>query len=585
MAIDMDEWWTQILAADPAEDLMGQIRDPITGRWKIPFPENFAWHSRESAPVGASLDRLYARGGLRTDLPLYYCAVFDSGLIHDHPAIRPRISASDEWDGTGEGTEDENGHGTIVAMRTFIPIDPSFEVRLINVKVVDRRGIGSPDVLVAGMRWLAKYAGQHPDHVIAANMSVGAYQRTRLGLISCQGTCPVCTAAVELADLGIKIYAAAGNRRGATSCPGSAAVHHKSPAIDAVGASDYSGSGIGTSSEPSRIVMEPLLDPATGPGEVPPQPTPANEYAHGKRYAAAGAYCQAASAFAYVLDHAEYALNAIAGLRLGILLSNIADRARVNEGLRRVLAMGDDEFAVLSYMANRARAVEAYRKVMAIGDDVLAPLAAVQAGFLLFGEGDIAEARECFAAGGSWSWRISAISAYHLGIAILETEKEKGAPAAWRAFAKTVELGEIDNRFGGDGEFLVITGLSSLAKLLIPFGQYEQAEQYLERAVAADGIGRFPEVRYNLAVVSVGLGNLERAAELYAELVRMSPPTAFSEAAERGSKALEKHQLSAEHHPSYLKFRISEMDVGSLIVKILNSVESAADLDATSPMF
>jgi tetratricopeptide (TPR) repeat protein len=540
------EEWTELLDTNPGRDLMGEIRDPSTGYWRI--PQDSAWSSAESVSTKVAMDRLYARNGLPADLPLRYVAVLDSGLVHDHPAIRPRIELADEWDGTGEGTEDEIGHGTIVALRllalTVSAQRQLFAIRFINVKVADRRGVGSPETLIAGMRWLAEYASRHSDRRISANLSIGAYQRTHLGLVTCRGTCRVCTAAVELTSLGVEIYAAAGNTPRVTACPASAAVHGKSSGIRAVMASDYSDSGVGTVSARSEIIMEPMLDLADARDKV----SLGQEYTDAKRFEAAGAYRQAATSYAHVLDQGAYALNAFAGLRLGMLLT------RINQ---------------------QAGAIETFRKVAALEDDLFAPLATLQLGFLFFKEGDMTAARDAFGASYSSAfWWIVEVGAYHRAIACMGDRKEW--PQAWQAFAQVVELSKMDERLASDTKYLVC-GLMSLAKLLIMADDYIQARKYLDQAVAADPNFQFPEARYNLAVVSLRLENPERAVQLYTELADAKPPTRFSAAATRRLQALQEGHKEGRFHPPHIEFLIIEKNPAALVLQVLDSLESTIE--------
>lgn len=84
-------------------------------------------------------------------------AILDTGIDSDHPDLAGAVV--DVRDFTGEGIEDQNGHGThcagIVAARAngvgFIGAAPRAE--LIVVKVLDRTGSGSLARVAAGIDW------------------------------------------------------------------------------------------------------------------------------------------------------------------------------------------------------------------------------------------------------------------------------------------------------------------------------------------------------------------------------------------------------------------------------------------------
>jgi hypothetical protein len=166
-------------------------------------------------------------------------AIFDTGIMHDHPLLKDCIVESVDF--TGEGIEDFNGHGTMSALIAQV-LSP-FKNRFISVKVVGADGRGSSDDLVKGIHWLIEYKRKQNIEVFA-NFSIGVYSK-KWGLFECQGNCKVCNIAMQAANQGIVICAAAGNTPGLTSCPARAAMLNKHPIMLVVAGYNYDKSGIG----------------------------------------------------------------------------------------------------------------------------------------------------------------------------------------------------------------------------------------------------------------------------------------------------------------------------------------------------
>lgn len=130
-------------------------------------------------------------------------AFIDSGMLTEHPAIRPRLRHS--VDLTGEGPEDLNGHGTLVALLALaVSPDPA----LVNVKVLDRFGRGKMSWLAKGLEWCTANAERYNIRVV--NLSAGIYQK-KWGFLECRSDCSVCNAARALHERGVMLVAAAGN--------------------------------------------------------------------------------------------------------------------------------------------------------------------------------------------------------------------------------------------------------------------------------------------------------------------------------------------------------------------------------------
>jgi hypothetical protein len=72
-------------------------------------------------------------------------AVLDTGLMLHHPQIERALDESVDF--TGEGPEDLNGHGTLVAL-AMLRHSPSL-YRFFNVKIMDAKRRGTEEDLVA----------------------------------------------------------------------------------------------------------------------------------------------------------------------------------------------------------------------------------------------------------------------------------------------------------------------------------------------------------------------------------------------------------------------------------------------------
>ncbi|MEU8283804.1 S8 family serine peptidase [Micromonospora sp. NPDC048905] len=132
-------------------------------------------------------------------------AVLDSGYDTDHPDLAGRVSAAQDFTGTGS-VEDRFGHGTHVAAtvggsgaagrhRGVAP-----DAKLAVGKVLDDSGDGSEEWILAGMEWAATKAGAK-----VVNLSLGGGPS--------DGTDPVSQAVDRLsAEHGTLFVAAAGNR-------------------------------------------------------------------------------------------------------------------------------------------------------------------------------------------------------------------------------------------------------------------------------------------------------------------------------------------------------------------------------------
>jgi subtilisin family serine protease len=169
--------------------------------------------------------------------------VIDTGLLSKHPVIRARLV--DAVDFTGEGIEDENGHGSLVALLLLLQAP---DASLISVKALRRDGKSRIGDLLEALDWVRK-----DKRARAVNLSAGVVR------CECTGQCSVCTAARKVVASGKTLLVAAGNLPGVTACPAKA-----SDAVITVGAFDTDLNTIAQYSSPAT--KEGILGPV---GPVP----------------------------------------------------------------------------------------------------------------------------------------------------------------------------------------------------------------------------------------------------------------------------------------------------------------------------
>ena len=256
------------------------LKDPVSGKYRIPVYLNQAWADEwlKNSVKYLEKQRYMQQPSVREEdfelewpaiwakweegpkegeeLPEKFMAILDTGYMTGHPLLKGRVE--DTVDFTGEGIEDQNGHGSVCALlslRLTSRIPFNFKPRLLIVKVVDKDGRGSPEHLIEGLQWLTQFKNERgiEEGGLAANLSLGVYSRS-WGVFRCRGDCKVCNAAIEAARQGITITAAAGNKPGVTACPARAGVMGKHEQIIAMGASYYKNSGIGTLMTPLGTV-------------------------------------------------------------------------------------------------------------------------------------------------------------------------------------------------------------------------------------------------------------------------------------------------------------------------------------------
>ena len=259
---------------------LAKLKDPVSGKYRIPVPLNQVWADKwlensvkyvekqlyMEKPNACEKDfelewpsiwAKWEKGSKKDEeLPEKFMAVLDTGYMTEHPLLQDSVEETVDF--TGEGVEDQNGHGSVCALLTLrltSRIPAKFRLRLLIVKVAGKDGRGSPENLIKGLQWLTRFKNERglKENALSASLSLGVYSRN-WSIFGCQGGCAVCSAAVEVAKQGIMIAAAAGNKSGVTACPARAGGMGKHKHVVAIGASDYESSGIGDLMTPTGHV-------------------------------------------------------------------------------------------------------------------------------------------------------------------------------------------------------------------------------------------------------------------------------------------------------------------------------------------
>ena len=92
--------------------------------------------------------------------------IVDTGLLSDHPDIRPRLI--DAVDFTGEGVEDENGHGTKVGL---LLLHQAPDALVISVKALGRTEKLAELHLIQASKWIAQ-----DERIDIVSLSAGIYK-------------------------------------------------------------------------------------------------------------------------------------------------------------------------------------------------------------------------------------------------------------------------------------------------------------------------------------------------------------------------------------------------------------------------
>jgi len=231
----MDEKIVEILNGIPGKKgaYLNQVYDPKIHKYFVPiFPDD---------PFFENIRKIHRNGYNGSNIKV---AVVDTGLMLDHPWINRSIEKSIDF--TGEGVEDLNGHGTMVAL---ILLATAPGVKIFNVKVMDSEGRGTEKDLIKGIEWAVQEGAQ------IINLSVGVY-RKKWGIWDCKGDCKICRVAEKAARSGVLVVAAAGNEPGKTYCPAKVGIIKRDIGVISVAAYDFENkmiapySGVGNITAP-----------------------------------------------------------------------------------------------------------------------------------------------------------------------------------------------------------------------------------------------------------------------------------------------------------------------------------------------
>ncbi len=228
MPEDVDDGFVHLMS-DTGGYPLSQVFDKQSGKYFSPItPESLRErikldYLRRPGASGDRFDAVWPYLWQLTDVTYReeagLTAIIDSGVLSAHPMLFNCIR--EVVDFTGEGGEDQLGHGTTVALiwRRDLPGIPA--KMLIILKCIGEDGRGSEENLISALQWLRRY-NEHNDPKIAdAVLSLGIYNK-RFSLFPCDGTCRLCCEAVETSK-SVKLFVAAGNKAGKTACPACAA--------------------------------------------------------------------------------------------------------------------------------------------------------------------------------------------------------------------------------------------------------------------------------------------------------------------------------------------------------------------------
>jgi predicted negative regulator of RcsB-dependent stress response len=357
-------------------------------------------------------------------------AVIDSGVLTTHSWIAAFLEPGGQVDFTGEGTEDQNGHGTVTAVETIanLPAPPS----LLSAKVVGWSGRADKKNMIKAFQWAKD---QHVDMVV---LSAGVFRRKWTGTeIDCDGTCDVCRAAADALDAGVSFIAAGGNTPGRLACPASLA-RAGHAGILGIGPMDENGTGVNymdghafpyeshgatltSVKAPSAEMVHAYeleeADPhaAVAQYESIMSGSDPDEAAHARERLAGlsermGDLDRAKQLYQDVIDRDEPPAP-IAAIRLGNILERGDDLAGALTAYQVAVASGHQLYAPMAaFNAGRAyhkrqilgEAEKAYRAAAGMGRSDWAAAALANLGQLLRDQGRTDEARSAFATVLAW---------------------------------------------------------------------------------------------------------------------------------------------------------------------------------------
>jgi tetratricopeptide (TPR) repeat protein len=429
------------------------------------------------------------------DAPRHRVAVIDSGVLTAHSWIAKFLEPGGCMDFTGEGGEDRNGHGTVTALMALARWPEP--ISIVSCKVVSA-GHRSGDCLIQALEWVAH---SETDSVI---LSAGVFRKKWGRPTDCDGTCPVCRAAINVLGKGISITAAGGNTLGQLACPATLAKRgHEG--IVGIGPLDADGRGI--------TYIAGALIPYESHGSIisvsrPPSPELARAYELSSTNPEAAIAQFRLVAAGSDRDEAAFATNHLAQLyerlgRPGDAIACYQNAVVLNHSSVSPIA-GIRLGNLLKSTGQDEAAIRCYREVIESGDRVHSTMAAFNLGNLFFGTGDLKQARASFQKAvelGDPEWSVKALK--NLGI------------AQWQD-------GRIDE--ARDSFLRVIGGMPTpergsaalnLGMMENECGNLEAAEQAFSSALALGDSRVRPLAAINLGDVFVRLSATDRAKEAY----------------------------------------------------------------------
>lgn len=212
---------------------LSDLYNPATGEYFQPQPVN---------DPGFSLEEI-------TNVPprVLRIAILDSGFLHAHPLLK-RVNIVDK-DFTGEGPEDQLGHGTFMILQFLVELPPNLKVDVLNVKVTDKTDASDPNNIRLGMEWAV---GQGADIL---SLSVGAPK------VLAPELCDYTEHLLE-ANPKLVITAAAGNDPKYPMCPAAA------KGVITVGASEIKSPIVPMHTYSAKVVFVPVKPEQTGKGNA-----------------------------------------------------------------------------------------------------------------------------------------------------------------------------------------------------------------------------------------------------------------------------------------------------------------------------
>jgi len=130
----------------------------------------------------------------RADMPPVLWATLDTGVVQEHPLLKPRIAEASDF--TGDDAEDHDGHGSKVAL--LLVLEAPF-ARLLVGKVVGRDAAPFSeqlDRINRGIRWAVKR------HARVLSLSVGVAS-------GCSNAAALCQTIRYALDSGLEVLVAA----------------------------------------------------------------------------------------------------------------------------------------------------------------------------------------------------------------------------------------------------------------------------------------------------------------------------------------------------------------------------------------